>query len=105
MLLLENTFLTIPLSRQNVHQFQQEFAEHLWACGGKMDLKAAQKLMHGLGGSWPHLRAVLAHPIGTATRQEAHKDMDQGGIRHHLLRCAFVTAHAIVGGWKFKQVL
>lgn len=73
---IENTFPGIPLSRQNVHEFQQELAEHLRTGGGQVDLKAAQKLVHGLGGSWPHLRAVLARPIGAATRQEAHEDMN-----------------------------
>lgn len=93
----------IPLSGQNVHQFEQELAEHLWTGGGQVNLQAGQKLMHGLGGSGSHLRAVLACPIGAAAGQEAHQDMNQGGIRHHLLRCAFLRAHPVAGGFKFKH--
>lgn len=80
-----------------MHEFEQELAEHLWTCGGQVNLQAAQELVHGLSGSWSHLRAVLACPIGAAARQEAHQDMDQVGIRHHLLSCAFLRAHPVVG--------
>lgn len=62
-----------------------------------MDLQTTQKLLHGLCGGRPHLRAVLARPIGAATRQEAHQDMNQGWIRHHLLCCAFMAIYAVVG--------
>lgn len=95
--------MQIPLSRQNMHEFEQELAEHLWTGRGQVDLQAAQKLVHGLGGGRSHLRAVLARPIGAAAGQEAHQDMNQGRIRHHLLCCAFLRAHPITGGWKFKQ--
>ncbi len=91
----ENTCPDIPFSRQNVHEFEQEFAEHLWTGGGKVDLQAAQKLMHCLRGSGSHLRTVLARPIGATARQEAHQDMNEGGIRHHLLCCAFLRAHPV----------
>ncbi len=86
-----------------MHEFEQELAEHLWTGGGQVDLQAAQKLVHGLGGGGSHLRAVLARPVVAASGQEAHQDMDQGGIRHHLLCCAFLRAHPIAGGWKFKH--
>lgn len=59
-----------------MHEFEQEFAEHLWTSGGQVDLQAAQKLVHGLGGSGSHLRGVLAGPVGAAAGQEAHQDMN-----------------------------
>ncbi len=81
-----------------MHEFEQELAEHLWAGGRQVDLQAAQKLMHGLGGSGSHLRTVLVCPISAAAGQEAHQDMNQGGVRHHLLCCAFLRAHPVAGG-------
>lgn len=69
-----------------------------------MDLQAAQKLVHGLGGGGSHLRAVLARPVAAAAAgQEAHQNMNQGGVRHHLLCCAFLRAHPVAGAWKFKH--
>lgn len=56
----------IPLSGQDVHEFEQELTEHLWTGGGQVDLQAAQELVHGLGGGGSHLRAVLARPVGAA---------------------------------------
>lgn len=88
-----------------MHEFEQELAEHLRAGGGQVDLQAAQELVHGLGGGGSHLRAVLARPVGAAARQEAHKDMNQGGVRHHLLGGAFLRAHPTAGAWKSKQNL
>jgi len=79
-----------------VHEFEEELAEHLRAGGGQVDLQAAQKLVHGLGGGGSHLRAVLARPVGAGAGQEAHQDVNQGGIRHHLLRRAFLRAHPVV---------
>lgn len=70
-----------------------------------MDLQAAQKLVHGLSGGGSHLRAVLACSIGAAAGQEAHQDMNQGGVTHHLLCCAFLRAHPVAGDWKLRQVL
>lgn len=102
-LLIENTFPDIPLSRQNVHEFEQKLAEHLRTVGWKVDLQATQKLMHCLGGSGSHLRAVLACCIGAGARQEAHQNMNQGRISYHLLCCAFLRADSIAGGWKFKD--
>lgn len=86
----------VPLSRQDVHEFEQELTKHLRTSGGQVNLQAAQKLVHGLGGSRTHVSAVLARPIGTAARQEPHQDLNQSGIRHHLLCCAQV----ITRGWK-----
>lgn len=80
-----------------MHEFEQELAEHLRVRGRQVNLQAAQELVHGLGGSGSHLRAVVTCPIGAAARQEAHQDMDQVGIRHHLLSCAFLRVHPIVG--------
>lgn len=77
-----------------MHELQQELAEHLWTGRGQVDLQAAQELMHGLGGGGSHLGSVLARPIGAAARQEAHQDVDQGGVRHHLLSGAFLRTHA-----------
>lgn len=86
-----------------MNKFEQKLAEHLRTGGGQMDLQPAQKLMHGLRGSRPHLRAVLTRPIGAASRQEAHQDVHQRRVRHHLLRCALVATEAIVGRCKFKD--
>lgn len=88
-----------------MNKFEQKLAEHLRTGGGQMDLQPAQKLMHGLRGGRPHLRAVLTRPIGAAPRQEAHQDVHQGRVRHHLLRCALMATQAVVGGCKFKRSL
>lgn len=80
----------IPLSGQDVHEFEQELTKHLGTSGGEVNLQAAQKLVHGLGGCGAHVGTVLARPVGTAARQETHQDLNQSGIRHHLLCCAQV---------------
>lgn len=71
-----NFEIFIPLCRKDVHELEQELAEHLGAGGRQVDLQATQKLVHGLGGSGSHLRAVLARPVGAAARQEAHQDVN-----------------------------
>lgn len=55
-----------------------------------MDLQTAQKLVHGLGGGGPHMGAVMACPVGAATRQETHQNMNQCGVGHHLLSRALL---------------
>lgn len=86
-----------------MNQFEQKLAEHLRTGGGQVHLQSAQKLVHGLGGSRPHLRAVLTRPIGAASRQEAHQDVHQRWVRHHLLCCALVATEAVVGRCEFKD--
>lgn len=70
-----------------------------------MDLQTAQELVHGLRGCRPHLRAVLTRPVGAAPGQEAHQDVHQRRVGHHLLRCALVVTEAVVGGCKFSDRL
>lgn len=81
-----------------MNKFEQKLAEHLRTGGGQMDLQPTQKLVHGLRGSRPDLRAVLTRPVGAAPREEAHQDVNEGRVRHHLLRCALMAIHAVVGG-------
>lgn len=68
-----------------------------------MDLQPAQELVHGLRGGGSHLRAVLAGSVGAAAGQEAHQDVDQGGIGHHLLRRAFLRTHPTAGAWRLTH--
>lgn len=66
----------LPLSGQDVQEFKQKLAKHLGTRGGQVDLQAAQTLVHGLGGSGSHMRALMARPVGAPAGQETHQNMN-----------------------------
>lgn len=93
---------TVPLRGEYVDEFEQKLAEHLRAGGGQMDLQPTQELVHGLRGGRPHLRAVLTRAVGAGPGQEAHQDVHQRRVGHHLLRRTLMATEAVVGRCKFK---